>query len=124
METPEGGSHPTGWERLIAAIERIGLKSLATGNFVWFVVLIIGGGCVWKLDTGDLKEVLLKVFATYGWLGYVVAGVAIFIAVRVLRWRERFYQQEMGRISEVRNQLVQAKIEFPIQSSVEKREEK
>ena len=123
MATPDDkdSSHV---RRLILALERIGLKSLSTGNFVWFVVLIIGGGCVWKLSPADLKEVLLKVFATYGWLGYVAAAVVVYAALKTLRWRDRVHQQEVERISQVRNQLMQGKLELPIQSSVERNEPK
>src|SRR6266404_1142318 len=99
METPD--NEP--WSRLILAFEKIGLKALATGNFVWFVILVIGGGCIWKLKPEDLKEILLKVFATYGWLGYLVAAVAVLVCVKILRWREHIYQQEITRIAEVRN---------------------
>ena len=97
---------------------------MATGNFVWFSGLAIICLCVWKLSSSDLKEVLLKVFVTYGWTGYPVAGVTIFICVRILRWRERFYQQEMTRVAEMRNKLLQGKLELPIQSSVQQKEQK
>ncbi len=113
---------PGYYERAIAAIEKIAIKSITTGNFAWFVLLAISLACLWKLDSKDLKEVLLKVLVTYGWLGYPVAGVTIYVAVRVLRWRERFYQQEMSRIAEVRNKLMQGRLELPITSSVQKDE--
>jgi len=100
------------------------LKSLSTGNFAWFVLLVISVACIWKLDHKDLKEVLLMVLVTYGWLGYVVAAVAIFACILILRWRERFYQQEMTRVSEVKNQLMQGKLELPLKSSVEKGEQR
>jgi hypothetical protein len=77
-----------------------------------------------KLTSQDLKEVILKVLVIYGWLGYPVAAITIFVSVRVLRWRENFYQQEMARIAGVRNQLMQTKLELPLQSSVEKKEDK
>lgn len=111
---------PSFYNRSIAAIERIAMKSISTGNFGWFVLLMICGFCVWKLDSKDLKEVLLRVLATYGWLGYPVAGITIFVSVRVLRWRERFYQQEMTRVTDIRNKLMQGKLELPLVSSVEK----
>ena len=72
----------------------------------------------------DLKEVLLMVLVTYGWLGSVAAAVAIFACILILRWRERFYQQEMTRVSEVKNQLMQGKLELPLKSSVEKGEQR
>ncbi len=110
---------PGFWETSVAAIERIAIKSIATGNFAWFVLLAISPACLWKLDSKDLKEVVLKVLATYGWLGYAVAAVVIYVAVKVLRWRERFYQQEMTRIADVRNKLMQTRLELPLTSSVE-----
>src|SRR5437870_2127643 len=113
---PESSNSTGPWDRLILALERIALKALVTGNFVWFVILVIGGGCVWKLQPEDLKEVLLKVFSAYGWLGYIVAGVVIFVCVRVLGWRERIHQQEIDRITKVRDQAVQAKLDLPIRS--------
>jgi hypothetical protein len=124
MPDPETSAMERVYNRLIAAIERIALKSLATGNFAWFVILAIICACIWKLSTSDLKEVLLKVFVTYGWTGYPVAGIAIFVCIQVLRWRERFYQQEMTRISGVRNTLMQGKLELPLQSSVQHKEVK
>ena len=114
---------PGYYERSVAAIEKIAIRSIATGNFAWFVLLAISLACLWKLDSKDLKEVLLKVLVTYGWLGYPVAGITIYVAIRVLRWRERFYQQEMNRISEVRNKLMQTRLELPMASSV-KRDDK
>jgi hypothetical protein len=122
MEPGDSQKPPNFYNRAIAAVERIAMKSLSTGNFVWFVILAISIFAIWKLNSQDLKEVLLKVLATYGWLGYPVAGITIFVSIRILRWRERFYQQEMTRISEVRNKLMQAKLELPIQSSVQKEE--
>jgi len=86
--------------------------------------LVLGVVCLWRLSSQDLKDVLLKVLVTYGWLGYVVASVTIFVSVRILRWRERFYQQEMTRIAEVRNRLMQGKLELPLASSVEDTERK
>jgi hypothetical protein len=103
--------------RLIAAVEKIGLKSLSTGNFIWFVALIICALGLWRLDSKDLKEVLLKVLVTYGWTGYVVAGGTIFVSVRIMNWRERFYQQEIARISNARNVAIQQRLDLPLQSS-------
>lgn len=111
---------PSFYDRAVATIEKIAMKSISTGNFGWFVLLFVCGILIWKLDSADLKEVLLKVLATYGWLGYPVAGITIFTSVRILRWRERFYQQEMTRITELRNKLMQGKLELPLVSSVEK----
>ena len=110
----------SGATRIWAVVERIGLKSLATGNFGWFVLLVVAASIVWKLDSADLKEVLLKVASQVGWIGYVIAPVSIFISVKILNWRERFYQEEMRRVVEVRNKAVQAKFELQLQSSVEK----
>lgn len=124
MQDGDSPKPPSFYNRAIAAVERIALKSLSTGNFAWFVLLAICVFCISKLDSQDLKEILLKVLATYGWLGYPVAGVTIFVSITVLRWRENFYQQEMTRISNVRNQLMQSKLELPLQSSVEKKEER
>jgi hypothetical protein len=111
------------YTRAIEGVERIAIKSLTTGNFAWFVLLAISIFAIWKLDSQDLKEVLLKVLATYGWLGYPVAAITIFVSIRVLKWRENFYQQEMTRIAGVRNQLMQERLELPLQSSVEKKNE-
>jgi len=124
MESGTSPPPPNFYNRAVAAVEKIALKSLSTGNFAWFVLLAICVFCIWKLSSQDLKEVLLKVLATYGWLGYPVAGITIFVSVTILRWRENFYQQEMTRISNVRNQLMQSKLELPLQSSVEKKEDK
>jgi len=124
MNPPEVPQDKGFWSRVVLACERVALKSLATGNFVWFVVLVLGVVCLWRLSSQDLKDVLLKVLVTYGWLGYVVASVTIFVSVRILRWRERFYQQEMTRIAEVRNRLMQGKLELPLASSVEDTERK
>lgn len=119
MEPGNAPKPPTFYNRAVAAIERIAIKSIATGNFGWFVLLAVCASCIWKLNSQDLKDVLLKVLATYGWLGYPVAGVTIFVSVRILRWRERFYQGEMSRIAEVRNKLMQGKLELPLASSVQ-----
>ena len=124
MGTGDSTNPPNFYHRAIAAVEKIAMKSLSTGNFVWFVILAVSIFIVWKLNSPDLKEVLLKVLVTYGWLGYPVAGLTIFVSIRVLRWRERFYQQEMTRISEVRNKLMQGKLELPLQSSVEHKQVK
>lgn len=124
METEDSPKPLNFYNRAVAAVEKIAIKSLTTGNFAWFVLLAIVLGIIWKLDTQDLKEVILKVLVTYGWLGYPVAAITIFVSVRILRWRENFYQQEMARIAGVRNQLMQTKLELPIQSSVEKKEDK
>ena len=124
MGTGDSTNPPNFYHRAIAAVEKIAMKSLSTGNFVWFVILAVSIFIVWKLNSPDLKEVLLKVLVTYGWLGYPVAGLTVFVSIRVLRWRERFYQQEMTRISEVRNKLMQEKLELPLQSSVEHKQVK
>lgn len=108
-------------KRFLGVVEKIGLKAIATGNFGWFVLLLIAGGIVWKLQSADLKEVLLKVTTTLGWLGYPVAGVTILVSVRILRWREQFYNDEMRRMANVRNEAVQENLKLPIQSSVERR---
>lgn len=108
-------------KRFLGVVEKIGLKAIATGNFGWFVLLLIAGGIVWKLQSADLKEVLLKVTTTLGWLGYPVAGVTILVSVRILRWREQFYNDEMRRMADVRNEAVQENLKLPIQSSVERR---
>jgi heme exporter protein D len=119
MEFLDTKEPPNFRNRVIITVEKVALKSLATGNFAWFVLLAIALGCIWKLGSKDLKEVLLTVLATYGWLGYGVGGITIFVCIRVLQWRERFYQQEMTRIAELRNQLMQGKLELPLKSSVE-----
>lgn len=111
----------SGIKRFLGVLEKIALKAIATGNFGWFVLLIIAGGIVWKLQSADLKEVLLKITTTLGWLGYPVAGVTILVSVRILRWREQFYNDEMGRMAGVRNEAVQEKLKLPLQSSVERR---
>lgn len=108
-------------KRFLGVVEKIGLKAIATGNFGWFVLLLIAGGIVWKLQSADLKEVLLKVTTTLGWLGYPVAGVTILVSVRILRWREQFYNDEMRRMAGVRNEAVQENLKLPLQSSVERR---
>ena len=108
-------------KRFLGVVEKIGLKAIATGNFGWFVLLLIAGGIVWKLQSADLKEVPLKVTTTLGWLGYPVAGVTILVSVRILRWREQFYNDEMRRMANVRNEAVQENLKLPIQSSVERR---
>ena len=78
MQAPDPKKELGFWPRAVVAVERVALKSLATGNFAWFVVLAVSVGCIWKLGPQDLKEVLLKVLVTYGWLGYVVAAIVIF----------------------------------------------
>lgn len=112
------------WERAVSAVENIAIKLITTGNFAWFVLLAISLACLWKLDSKDLKEVLLKAIVTYGWLGVPIAGVTIFASIRVLRWRERFYQQEMARMAEMRNKVMQPQLELPISSSVERDDKK
>ncbi|HEY1718058.1 MAG TPA: hypothetical protein VGH42_07155 [Verrucomicrobiae bacterium] len=124
MESDGSPKPPNFYNRAVAAVEKIALKSLSTGNFAWFVLLAIALFAISKLDSQDLKDVLLKVLATYGWVGYPVAGITIFVSVKVLQWRERFYQQEMARITEIRNKLMQSKLELPLQSSVEQKEQK
>ena len=124
MESDGSPKPPSFYSRAIVAVEKIALKSLSTGNFAWFVLLAIALFAISKLSSQDLKAVLLRVLATYGWVGYPVAGITIFVSVKVLQWRERFYQQEMTRITEVRNKLMQSKLELPLQSSVEQKEQK
>jgi hypothetical protein len=124
MLDPEPKAMVRVWNRLIAALEKVALKSLATGNFAWFGIFTVSGICICRLSTSDLKDLLLKVLVTYGWLGYPVASMTIFISVTILRWREKIYQQEMARISEVKNTLMQGKLELPLQSSVQQRERK
>jgi hypothetical protein len=115
------GQKPSGiWDSLVSTIGKLGMKSLSTGNFVWFILLILGAIALWKLNSADLKEVLLKAFASYGWLGYPLAVIVTYVNVHVLRWREKFYQQEMTRISELRNQLLQSKLDLPLVSSTRK----
>ena len=111
---------PGFYKQFLRVVEKVALKSLATGNFAWFVLLMISGGLIWKLSSADLKEVLLKVFATLGWLGYVVAGITVVVSVKILRWREQFYQDELRRMSEVRNEVLQSRLELPLQSSVKR----
>ncbi len=123
MESGESTKPPNFYNRAVAAVERIAIKSLVTGNFAWFVLLAISLFAISRLNSQDLKEVILKVLATYGWLGYPVAAITIFVSTRILRWRENFYQQEMTRVAGVRNQLMQSKLELPLQSSVDKKTE-
>lgn len=67
--TPASVAVPEGWpHRLVRAIERLGLRSMVTGNFGWFAVLLVAGGCIWKLESADLKEVLLRIADRAGWL--------------------------------------------------------
>ena len=47
-------------KRFLTVFEKLALKSIATGNFGWFVVLVVAGGIIWKMQSEDLKEVLLK----------------------------------------------------------------
>jgi hypothetical protein len=107
--------------RFVTAFERIAPKAISTGNFGWFVLLVVTSGIVWKLHSQDLKEVLLKVTNTLGWLGYPVAAITILVSMRILKWREQFYQSEMQRMAEARNQALQAKLELPLQSSSERK---
>jgi len=110
-------------KRFLGVVEKIGLKAIATGNFGWFILLVIAGGIVWKLQSSDLKEVLLRITTTLGWLGYPVAGITILVSVRILRWREQFFNDEMRRMADVRNEAVQERLKLPLQSSIERRTE-
>ena len=119
MIDPDPRAIVRAWNRLILAGEKVALKSLATGNFAWFGIFAIAAVCAYRLSPSDLKEVMLKVLVTYGWTGYVVAAVTIFVSIKILKWRENFYHQEIARIAEVRNAVVQNKLELPLQSSVQ-----
>jgi hypothetical protein len=101
----------------VSAIERIALKSLATGNFAWFVLLAVTLAAIWRLDAAGLKEVLLQAIGTLGWLGYPVSGITIYISVRTLRWREAFYLAEMTRMAAVRNEAIQKSLQLPLSTS-------
>ena len=83
-------------ERLIDAFERVLLKAVVPGQVGWIVLLIIGGGIVWKLGPADLKEVLGLVLVKHCWVGYVLAVVILTGAIMTVRWRERIYQQHMA----------------------------
>lgn len=109
---------------LFRLLEKLGLKSIATGNFGWFVLLIVCVTLMFRLDSVDLKEVAVAAIGKYGWLGYPCAGITVWVCVKVLHWRERFYQQEMNRLVALRNQLMQEKFQLPLQSSVEERDGK
>jgi hypothetical protein len=115
-----GGPKPEFQVQVLAVFERVAMKSLATGNFGWFTVLVIILGCIYKLSSAELKEVLTKLVATFGWLGYFVGSATIWICVVILKWRERFYQEEIARMTEVRNQAMQAALALPLQSSQQK----
>lgn len=119
----EGADHPnpepTWYQRAVASLERIGLKALSTGDFGWFVVLVIALAGIWKLDSKDLKDVLMTVLGQFGWLGYPFAGITVLVAIRLAKWREGFYNQEMDRVAEVKRVAVQRNFEFPLQSTVE-----
>lgn len=86
--------------------------------------MVISVSIVWKLDSSDLKEILLKTVSTIGWIGYLIAPVTIYVSVRILSWREKIHAQEMERVIEVRNQLMQGKFELPLQSTVKKQQDK
>jgi hypothetical protein len=68
MEPGDSQKPPNFYNCAIAAVDRIAMKSLSTGNFVWSVILAISIFAIWKLNSQDLKAVLLKVLATYGYL--------------------------------------------------------
>ena len=96
---------------------RIGIKSLSTGNFGWFVVLILCLGVIWKLDGPDLKEVLLSVLNGFYWVGWAVSPVTVYVCIRIVQWQGRIHENEMNRISEVKNTMVQKGFELPLQST-------
>lgn len=52
----------------------------------------------WKLESPDLKDVLVKVAAAAGWLGYPVAILAIYGSANMLSWREKHYKAEIERL--------------------------
>lgn len=119
---PASNSAATFVSKAISALERIGLKSLVTGNFPWFVLLLLGGFLIYKLDSGDLKEVLMTVLGRVGWLGYPCAVITVYVCRRSLKWREQFYKSEMDRIADVKRTLMQQGFELPLESSVQNRE--
>lgn len=111
----ESDGDKTGWmTRACAVVERIGLKAISSGNFGWFVLLVISSGIVFKLDSKDLKEVLLTVINKYGWAGFAVGVVVIYVSRRVLIWREKIHENEVNRLVEVRNSAVQASLALPL----------
>jgi len=70
-----------------------------------------------KLDSADLKDVLIRVLVTLGWLGYPCAAVTIWVSVKMLRWREKIYNAEMERNVEAKKVLIQERLALPLQSS-------
>ena len=112
------------WKHAISAIERVALKSLTAGNFVWFGAFLVVVCGIFKLDGKDLKELVLSVIATHCWLGYVGAVGSVTISITLLRWRDAVHQQEINRVSEVKNTLIQKHLELPIISSVKKPDQK
>ena len=108
---------PSIWVQGWKTVEKLGLKSIVTGNFGWFIVLVVTVFAIYKLDSKGLKEVLLTVFQSYGWLGWPVALITALSCARLLRWREKFYQAEMERNSNVKKVLLQQGFEMPLESS-------
>jgi hypothetical protein len=120
QQTGQKGQTPTGWSGWLLALEKIGLKSLSTGNFGWFVLMVVALGMIWKLSSKDLRDVLVIVFHDLGWLGYPCAGGTVFVCVKTLSWREKFYQEEMNRNTEAKKVLVQKGFELQLQSTMPK----
>lgn len=106
--------------RAVKSFEKIALRAISTGNFGWLAVTIIIVVCIYKLESPDLKEVILKAIPTIGLLGYPISVISVIICVRTLRWREQFYKSEMDRMAETRNAAIQARLELPMESSVKK----
>jgi hypothetical protein len=100
--------------RLIDGLQRLGTKAISSGNFGLFVVMIVGGAIVWKLDSKDLKEVLLAFAERLQWFGFPVAFLTIYVCKRTLDWRESIHQAELDRLAKIRDQLVAPRIEQPL----------
>lgn len=105
--------------RLIDGLQRLGTKAISSGNFGLFVVGIVAGSIVWKLDSKDLKEILIAFAERVQWFGFPVALLTVYISKRTLDWRERIHQVELERLAQIRNQLIQPRIEQPLQSSLQ-----
>jgi len=76
--------------RAVKSFEKIALRAISTGNFGWLAVTIIIVVSIYKLESPDLKEVILKAIPTIGLLGYPVSVISVIVCVRTLRWREQF----------------------------------
>lgn len=104
------------------ACTRIAYIAASTGNFLPFMVGAILIIICLKLNSVDLKVVVLEIahsawFSIGGWL---TAGLAVFVCIRIIRWKDRFHTDEITRMAEVKRQAMQQHFALELPSTNQK----